>query len=230
MSIPPQSKIRDGHPIGRAGNPASLPRGFTLIEILIVVAIIGILAAMLTGVASSMVAKANSASCISRMRQIGMGVQAYLGENNNTFFPSAPAGSSSNWIRSIFYETGGQSNLFRCPADRSAPNVERTYRFNNTAGSSGPSAGATLFGKNISKVVKPSTKIMVFCIGYKGTAAMPIFKNDTVTWTYANDNDTNTYTTFPRLHQTNGVNVLFVDGHAESLQYPIVDSAYYWDR
>lgn len=204
--------------------------GFTLVEIIIVAAILGILASILLSATAGFSAKAKAVACLSNLRQIGSGISISLGDNNNTFFTDGPAGSSSNWINSIYQASGASSNLFRCPADRSPPIVERTYRFNATAGSSGPSASATLFGKSITRVVRPSTKIMVFCVSYKGTASMPLFKVDTDTWNIANDQNTNLYTIFPRLHGTNGVNVLFVDGHAGFLTYPIDTTNYYWDR
>lgn len=63
---------------------ASQPkRAFTLIELLVVIAIIAILAAMLLPALAKAKQKAQQASCLSSMRQWGLSIQMYCGENGD---------------------------------------------------------------------------------------------------------------------------------------------------
>jgi len=73
----------------------SRPRfaAFTLVEVLAVIIILAILAAVLFPSLKSGVDKAKSVKCISNLRQFGMGIQAYSADHGGVIYPPCPNGT-----------------------------------------------------------------------------------------------------------------------------------------
>lgn len=101
--------------------------GFTLIELLVVIAIIGILAAILFPVFARARENARRTSCLSNMKQMGLGFMMYVQDYDDTY----PFYQQSNgtvpetgfwyinnlwyWMNSI-YPYVKSTQLFRCPS------------------------------------------------------------------------------------------------------------------
>jgi len=99
-------------------NPRSRigPAGLTLIEVLVVVVIIAVLAAIMFSLVRGMREKARSAQCVQNLRQIGIGLHAYISENNGRF----PDGAADvSWKPDI--------TTSRCWYDAAAENLGREY-------------------------------------------------------------------------------------------------------
>jgi len=105
---------------------------FTLTEVLIVIAIIGVLAALLSTVTSSSMNAARRASCISNLRNIVAGLNMYAPVNDFclpycTMTPSNPPPGEEH-MPSIVETLNGyldDPNVFRCPGDPDAKYFKR---------------------------------------------------------------------------------------------------------
>lgn len=74
-------------------------RAFTLIELLTVVAIIGVLAALLMPVISRVRESAKSSRCVTNLRQVGVAIQSYTADNKGSLPATGFFGVSSYYNR-----------------------------------------------------------------------------------------------------------------------------------
>ncbi len=82
-------------------NQTSLKSAFTLIELLIVIAIVGVLTAALLGMMRGSGDAARATQCMTNMRALAMGIHTYTMQSGDGFYP--PAGS----FKHTSYGTGG---------------------------------------------------------------------------------------------------------------------------
>jgi len=99
--------------------------GFTLIELLVVIAIIAILAAILFPVFAKVREKARQTSCLSNLKQLGLGYIQYY-QDYDEKFPAGTAGPATwpgagiGWAGQI-YPYVKSTGVYTCPDDNDTP-------------------------------------------------------------------------------------------------------------
>ncbi len=91
---------------------------FTLIELLVVISIIAILASIAVPVFGKALEKGKATSCKANLRQLGIGVQAYLNDNEDQMFPKTGSGGTGGaWPVTLHDKYVANWKVFRSPFD-----------------------------------------------------------------------------------------------------------------
>ena len=96
-------------------------RGFTLMEILVVLAVIGALAGIGIPIARSVLGKSRQAACLNNLRSLGVGLESYLQEHGQKL-PQLEAGRSSKTqdipvLETVLLPYLESAEAFKCPQD-----------------------------------------------------------------------------------------------------------------
>lgn len=209
-------------------------RAFTLVELLVVIAVIGILAALLLPVLSSAKARAQRVTCQNNQRQLDLGWQMYADENGGNLASNswalrsgiAAESPSNSWVTgsagldtnvttitdgSIFPFVKGIES-YRCPANRSrvlgtTVLILRTYSLSCYMG--GPPADTTQYG------VVPVLKTGQI---HNPSRALTFLEEDDSTIDdghFLYSTTINAWLNVPTWAHQNGATLTFADGHGE---------------
>lgn len=103
---------------------------FTLIEMLVVIAIIGILASMLMPALTSAINSARQSLCVSQLRQIGMSMQSYSADNAHRVpYLISMEGGQTSWDDLLSgYDGRDALSYANLVKDKLPPSYESPYR------------------------------------------------------------------------------------------------------
>jgi prepilin-type processing-associated H-X9-DG protein/prepilin-type N-terminal cleavage/methylation domain-containing protein len=202
--------------------PALRANAFTLLELLVVMAVLAILISLAVPLVGNGIRSSHTAGCASNMRQIGTGMVAFAAENNGELPSSVASGKS--WDLQLAPYLGldaakaTPSALLRCKEDKrtkigSTKNGD--WRRSYTLSAMGTTDDIGVFGR----ADKPSRKLVTLPQPQLTVMLAEWFPADNAQfgtnytcvdgWRNANAKDPS--------HHGKGANYLFCDGHVELL-------------
>lgn len=155
-------------------------RAFTLVELLVVIAVIGILAALLLPALAHVKAEAHRTACISNVKQINFGVLMYVHDNADTLptlpvpnpYPNGAAFFFKEMMKHYVGLSGPPTNgdrLFICPSETSSPSdgsPSRAY----VVDFSDYYFNGWITGARLSNIAQPAKTALITeypaCVGY----------------------------------------------------------------
>jgi len=130
--------------------------GFSLVELLVVVAISAILAAFAIGPIQRMIVQGNTAKSMSNLRQLGVEVNGYVADNNG-YLPSKDFQDPlRNWVNQLYQRIYNQTWTSFDPFD-TADNMRKTVFFSPNFASSEPKPWRSYGWNNFLQFTRPGT-------------------------------------------------------------------------
>lgn len=133
-------------------------KGFTLVELLVVVCIIAVLAAIVAPVGKGLVTRSRTLNCNHNLRQIGMAAMMYAGDNQMTLPQSTHQKISNSWRVTLQPYASG-TITFKCKDD---PDKTRghTYVLNDYLTKAPAGAPPDLNYSILAKIDRPEATLM----------------------------------------------------------------------
>jgi prepilin-type N-terminal cleavage/methylation domain-containing protein/prepilin-type processing-associated H-X9-DG protein len=198
-------------------------RGFTLVELLVVIAVIGVLVGLLLPAVQAARAAARTTSCINNMRQIGLATHMFADSNHGRFPQNVHAGTGKSWVYTLAPYVESVEAIRICPDDPKGRDLLRngakgtSYVINEFISTSYPESVLNLHK------MKQTSKVIILFEGADGRTvtedhvhaytwypALRVARGEAVVWAYM------LIEIQPNRHG-DAANYLYADGHVETI-------------
>jgi prepilin-type processing-associated H-X9-DG protein/prepilin-type N-terminal cleavage/methylation domain-containing protein len=210
---PPSCKGRQGFSFFVKRSSTKQP-AFTLVELLTVVAIISILSTLGLAATRGVTEKTRTNQCLNDLRQVGVAVQLYVGDNSGRFPNTSHQGVAASWTNTLadFLKTNFLGRCCAVPKHRS----KLTYAWNDAL------ADAQGYGVTAPSFRSPSTTMVVTELATNLTGEHFHFSGTRGGASRITPNQFRGEVNVT-CHNSSA-NYLFADGHVENLRWTEVQS------
>lgn len=196
-------------------------RNFTLVELLIVIAIIAILAAMLLPALNKARESATNIQCVNQMKQIGLSFSMYLHGSDERFPIVFDSSNNDNWAKTLVNAKQLDPKMVVCPSviNSEYDKIRKNETFYNwqliPCGMNWSLQG----GVRVSNVKNSSKKVLI--VESVNTSNTAPTDKDTGHVRVSRQRETSGFgVPFARHFGLHGCNVLMIDCHVSSLRTP----------
>ena len=205
---------------------------FTLVELLLVIAVMAILAALLMPALAAAQAKGKRTACLDNLKQSALSFQMYTADNDGKLAQNYPLHEGDSWVlgdmkvsgdstnktlirQGKFFPYASQVPLYRCPTDPSrtgdAPRV-RSYSMNGWIGSRYMEThphptGFRTFVRDSELAAAGPAKLWVIIDEHE--------RSIDDAWFLVTMDDSQPFASFPATRHAGSYGLNFADGHAE---------------